>query len=151
LNPQRFKATIVPSGARAFIPLPFDPNEVWGARERHHVTGSVNGCALRGPLDSNGSQYFLPLGPSWRRDNGLEASDEVEVVLAPEGPQLGRLGTDITAALEAEPQAKSFFESLPTFYRKNFIRDIESAKRPETRARRIAEMVALLKEGKRQR
>ena len=50
-----------------------------------------------------------------------------------------------------EPAARRLFESLPTFYRKNFLRWIESAKRPETRARRIAETVATLKAGKRER
>src|SRR5881396_4666 len=109
---QRFTATIAASGTRAFIPLPFDPNESWGAKQRHYITGSVNGCTVRGSLDSNRAQYFLPLGAAWRRDNGLEAGDEVEVVLSPEGPQLERLAPDVAAALDAEPQARAFFESL---------------------------------------
>ena len=37
------------------------------------------------------------------------------------------------------------------FYRRNYVRWIESAKRPETRAARIADTVALLKAGKRQK
>jgi uncharacterized protein YdeI (YjbR/CyaY-like superfamily) len=40
---------------------------------------------------------------------------------------------------------------LATFYRNNYIRWIESAKRPETRRGRIAEMVDLLKAGTKQR
>ena len=151
MNTQRFKTTLAESGPRTFIPLPFDPNDVWGAKQRHYITGTINGCKLRGSLDSNGTQYFLPLGAAWRRDNGLEAGAEVAVVLSPEGPQSEGLSPDVAAALDAEPQAKAFFESLPTFYRKNFIRDIESAKRSETRSRRIAEMVRLLNEGKKQK
>ena len=58
---------------------------------------------------------------------------------------------DIAAALDADLEARRFFESLATFYRKNFIRWIECAKRPETRAKRIAEPVATLKSGKRER
>jgi hypothetical protein len=150
MTPQRFKATIIASGSRTLVPLPFDPNEVWGAKQRHYVTGSVNGCAIRGLLDSNGTEFYLPLGAAWRRDNGLEPGAEAEVILLPEGPQGDRLSPDVAAALDSEPEAKAFFESLATFYRKNFVRDIESAKRPETRARRIAEMVALLKAGRRQ-
>ena len=49
------------------------------------------------------------------------------------------------------PAAGRFFESLPTIYRKNFMRWIDGAKRPETRAKRIAETVATLKSGKRER
>lgn len=52
---------------------------------------------------------------------------------------------------DAEPEAKAFFDSLATFYRKNYIRWIESAKRPETRGARIAEMVTLLKAGQKQK
>jgi uncharacterized protein YdeI (YjbR/CyaY-like superfamily) len=61
------------------------------------------------------------------------------------------LAPDFATALESEPEARRFFESLPTFYRKNFVRWIEGSKRPETRAKRIADTVATLKAGKRER
>jgi uncharacterized protein YdeI (YjbR/CyaY-like superfamily) len=64
---------------------------------------------------------------------------------------VGPLAEDIAAALAAEPDARRFFESLATFYRKNFMRWIEGARRPETRAKRIAETVATLTSGKRER
>lgn len=41
-----------------------------------------------------------------------------------------------------------FFQSVAPFYRKNFLRWIDQAKRPETRAGRIAEMVKMLEEGR---
>jgi hypothetical protein len=151
LTTQRFKTTIASSGARTFIALPFNPDEVWGAKQRHHITGSVNGCPIRGPLGAEGTQFYLPLGAAWRRDNGLEAGAEVEVVLSPEGPQSARLSPDVAGALDGEPQAKAFFDALATFYRNNYIKWIESAKRPETRRARIDEMVALLKAGKKQK
>jgi uncharacterized protein YdeI (YjbR/CyaY-like superfamily) len=75
----------------------------------------------------------------------------VDVVLSPEGPQAEGLPTDVAGALDAEPQAKVFFESLATFYRNTYIKWIESARRPETRAARISEMVNLLKAGKKQK
>jgi len=61
------------------------------------------------------------------------------------------LGQDVDAALDAAPDARAFFESLPTFYRKDYARWLDSAKRPETRARRIEEFVALLRAGRRER
>ena len=73
------------------------------------------------------------------------------MVLSPEGPQSEGLSPDIASALNAEPQAKAFFESLATFYRNTYIKWIESAKKPETRRARIQEMVALLKAGKKQK
>jgi len=148
---QRFKTTVTKEGSRTYIPIPFDPNETWGVKQRHHITGSINGCAVRGSLGSDGSRYFLPLGAAWRRDTGLDAGVEVEVVLTPEGPQADALASDILAALESEPEARGFFEALATFYRNGYIRWIESAKRPETRSARIAEMLNLLKAGKKQR
>ena len=118
-------------------------------KQRHHITGSIDGRPVRGSLGSDGSQYFLPLGSAWRRDNGLEASTEVEVELMPEGPQSDTLAPDLLAALDSEPEARAFFESLATFYRKGYLRWIEgAARRPEVRRARIAELVELLKAGK---
>ena len=148
---QRFTTTIARSGSRTYLVIPFDPNETWGVKQRHYVTGSINGCPIRGSLGFDGSQFFLPLGAAWRRDTGVEVGATVEVVLAPEGPQVGTLAPDVMAALDAEPQAKLFFESLATFYRNTYIKWIESAKRPETRHARIAEMISLLNAGKKQR
>ena len=151
LSTKRFKTTIAKSGARTYVVIPFNPNEIWGVKHRHYVTGSINGCTIRGCLDSDGGQFFLPLGAAWRRDNGVEAGAKVEVVLAPEGPQSDSLSPDVVAALNTEPQARTFFDSLATFYRNTYIRWIESAKRPETRNARIAQMIGLLKAGKKQR
>jgi len=70
---------------------------------------------------------------------------------SPGGPQVDNVGADIAAALEVGPEAQAFFEGLAGFYRRNFIRWIDGAKRPVTRAAPIAEMVNLLKDGKRQK
>jgi hypothetical protein len=151
MTTQRFKAMVAKEGTRTFIAIPFNPNEVWGVKQRHHITGTINGCRVRGPLGSDGSQYFLPLGAVWRQDNGVEAGAEVEVELTPEGPQTDALAPELLAALEREPQARAFFESLATFYRKGYLRWIEGARRPEIRSARIAELLGLLKAGKKQR
>ena len=151
MSTQSFKTTISRSGTRTFIPIPFNPNDVWGVKQRHHITGTVNGYGVRGSLGSDGKQYFLPLGAAWRRGCGLDAGAEVDVVLSPEGPQSESLASDVASALDAEPQAKAFFESLATFYRNTYIKWIESAKRPETRSARINEMIELLKAGRKQK
>jgi uncharacterized protein YdeI (YjbR/CyaY-like superfamily) len=58
----------------------------------------------------------------------------------------------VTAALEAEPEAGVFFDSLAQFYRRAYLRCIDGTKRrPEARAERITEMVTLLKAGKKER
>jgi hypothetical protein len=147
-TPQRFAGTIAESGARAFVELPFDPDEVWGAKDRHYVAGSVATRSFRGVLERTALGHVLPLGPSWRRDNGLAPGVTVDVELAPEGPLVESLDADIAAALDAAPSAGRLFRSMAPFYRKNFVRWITTAKRPETRAARGAEMVKLLSAGR---
>jgi Bacteriocin-protection, YdeI or OmpD-Associated/Domain of unknown function (DUF1905) len=148
---QSFHATVQKQGSRVFIALPFDPQGVWGKKQRHYIRGTINGAMIRGSLGSDGDTYFLPLGAAWRRDCGLEAGTTVTVVLWPEGPQQETLAEDIATALAQEPTAAEFFASLATFYRNTYIKGIESAKRPETRTKRIEEMIELLRAGKRQK
>jgi bacteriocin resistance YdeI/OmpD-like protein/uncharacterized protein DUF1905 len=151
MRTRKFKTTVTVSGKRVFVPIPFDPNEAWGTKQRHYVTGTINGYTIRGSLGSDGTHYFLPLGAAWRRGNEVEAGKAISVALTPEGPQQESLTQDIASALAGEPAALAFFESLATFYRNTYIKWIESAKRPETRAARIAEMILLLKAGKKQK
>ena len=95
--------------------------------------------------------WLLQLGPTWCRAPGFDPGDEVAVVMAPEGPHSTTMGSDVTAAFATEPAAARFFDSLPSFYRNNHARWIESAKRPETRAKRIAAVVDLSRRGQRER
>ncbi len=53
---------------------------------------------------------------------------------------------DLQRALDANPEAKAFFETLKGANRYAIIYRVHDAKRPETRARRIAEYVAMLAE-----
>ena len=151
---REFQATIQTwTNDRAYIEAPFDPGEVWGMKERHHVTGSINGRSWRGPLEElAGGRWILSLGPAWLRGLGLQPGDEVTVSLSPEGPQRDSLPPDLAAALEAEPEAGAFFDSLATFYRKGYLRWLEgAARRPQVRTERIQELISLLKAGKKTR
>jgi hypothetical protein len=137
---------------RVFVPVPFDPDEVWGAKARHHVTGTVNGIRVRGVVEAFGPDRGIALGPAWRRDRGLGPGDQVDVSVSPEGPQRDDLAEDIAAALAANPDAATFFDSLAQFYRRAYLRWIDGTKnRPDRRAARIAEMVTLLAAGTKQR
>jgi Bacteriocin-protection, YdeI or OmpD-Associated/Domain of unknown function (DUF1905) len=138
--------------SRVYLVLPFNPERVWGPRERYHVRGTINDRGVRGALERFDKGYFLPLGPAYRRGAGLHAGDLVIAKLVPEGPQRETLAADIRAALDADPEAARFFDGLATFYRKNYLRWIDATKRSaETRAQRIAEFVGLMKEGRKER
>jgi hypothetical protein len=149
---QRFTTTPRRQAGAILVDLPFDPARTWGKRSRYHITGTVGGVKVRGPLQADDDGFVLRLGPAWVRDCGIAPDAEVEVVLSPEGPQQETLADDLTRALDAEPAARDFFDSLATFYRKAYLSWVDATKRnPEERARRIAELIELLKAGKKQR
>ena len=54
---------------------------------------------------------------------------------------------ELSDALEQNRKAKAFFEKLAPSYQKHFIGWLATAKRPETRAKRLKESLALLARG----
>ena len=63
------------------------------------------------------------------------------------GPATARVPDDLAAALAAEPKAETMFGRLTSQNRYAILHRIEAVKRPETRARKIAEFVAMLARG----
>ena len=55
---------------------------------------------------------------------------------------------DLKRALGRNPRARSAFDAFPPSHRREYVEWIEEAKRPETRARRIATAVEWIAEGK---
>lgn len=64
-----------------------------------------------------------------------------------DGPASATVPDDFQAALDREPAAKAFFESLNRSTRFAILYRIQSAVRPETRARRINNLVEMLARG----
>jgi uncharacterized protein YdeI (YjbR/CyaY-like superfamily) len=64
-------------------------------------------------------------------------------------PVASRVPPDLARTLDGEPSARAFFEALAPSYRRMALLWIADAKRPETRSRRIAELVARSKRGER--
>jgi hypothetical protein len=153
VEPRRFTVMVAAAGrGRLFVPVPFDPDQVWGTKRRHHVTGTVDGMRVRAVIEPAGEGYGFTLGSAWQHGCGIAVDDEVSVAIEPEGPQRDGLADDIAAALQANPEAGLFFDSLAQFYRRAYLRWIDATKRrPEQRAERIAEMVKLLNAGVKQR
>ncbi len=153
MGSQSFRAVIAPGpGDSAVIAMPFDPDELWGAKADHPVGGTIGDCRVRARLVRAGSDWVLTLAPKRLLGLGLAIGDEVAVELAPEGPQRGELADDIATALAASPAAAAFFDTLAQFYRKAYLRYIDATtRRPEVRVARITEVVALLAEGIKER
>lgn len=75
-----------------------------------------------------------------KADGSWESIDDVEDMVMP---------ADLATALETDPDALTFWEALPAGQRKISLYWIGSAKRPETRAKRIAETIAAAREQRR--
>jgi hypothetical protein len=132
------------------IPLPFDPAAVWGERERYYLAGWIEQYPMRATV-AGGAEPVMQLGPAWCRDPRVGAGAILTIRLHPEGPQLETVSSDLAEAIRADPQASRFFESLATHYRKNYLSWVESAKHPETRSRRVVEVVQALAARRRER
>lgn len=153
IRSQAFTTTLeaLPKG-KARVPVPFDPDEVWGTKREHHVGGTIAGMSVRGTIAHDASGWSFSLGPAWLRDCPVGVGERVEVVIVPEGPQRSDLAPDLAAALDANPAAGAFFDTLAQFYRKGYLRWIDGTnRRPEQRAARIGEVVRLLNEGIKER
>jgi uncharacterized protein YdeI (YjbR/CyaY-like superfamily) len=95
---------------------------------------------------------MIPLSAEHRAHAGVAAGDEVEVHI--ESDTAARdvtLPSDLAEALREDGPAQSFFESLAYTHRKEWIRWIEEAKKPDTRANRVEVAVEALGAGKRNR
>ena len=135
---QRFGTHITAGpGGRAEIVVPFDPDQVWGAKAEHPVGGTINGRRIGGGLHRQ-----RRLGVRGDPDVGARrrgpADSDVTVELAPEGPQRGDLADDVAAALEASPAAAAFFDTLAQFYRKAYLRWIDATTRRPGCVRRVS-------------
>jgi uncharacterized protein YdeI (YjbR/CyaY-like superfamily) len=63
-------------------------------------------------------------------------------------PSVARVPLYIQRALKSHPAARNYFESLAPSYRRLYITWIDSAKRQETKMRRLQEAISLLAAGK---
>lgn len=75
MGAERFGARVT-AGPRghAVITVPFDPDQVWGAKAGHPVGGTINGRPVRGRITSGGSGWVFTLTPMWARDAGVAAA-----------------------------------------------------------------------------
>lgn len=79
-QPQRFTVTVAAvSNGRVQIPVPFDPDTVWGIKPRHHIAGTINHMRARGVIEASTDGFGFTLGPAWLRYSGLAAGDVVSV------------------------------------------------------------------------
>lgn len=146
---QRFTATLeTGSGGGAFVTIPFDVESVWGTRGRVKVRATIDGRPYRGSVTPMGGRHVLGILKAIREELGKSTGDPVEIVLERDlEERTVEVPPDFLEALATQPQAAAFFEGLAFTYRKEYVRWINDAKRPETRARRLAKALDKLENG----
>ena len=146
-----FRATIVLGGKTATgIPVPADVVEGLAAGKRPPVVVTVAGYTYRTTVAPYTGEYFVPLAAEHREAAGVAAGQEVDVRIELDtAPRDTALPDDLDAALD--DAARSHFHSLAPSHRKEWVRWVEEAKKPETRAARIERTAAALRAGRKAR
>ena len=141
-----FKTTIVRNGSMCFIPLTFDPKEVFG-KVRAPVTVTLNGYTYRSTIAAMGGPPAIPLRKSHRDAAGLEGGETLEVRLDLDTEKREvKPPADLARALQSVHGATDKWKRLSYSHQREHVEAIESAKKPETRARRIAAAVRLVQQ-----
>ena len=145
----RFRTTVELGGKTATgIAVPDEVVEELGSGKRPAVTVTINSHTYRSTVATMGGRFMLPLSAENRQGAGVVAGDEVEVeVTLDTAPREISVPDDLAAALADAPEAKAFFESLSYSRQRRWVLQIEAAKKPETRQRRVADTVAKLAAG----
>jgi hypothetical protein len=147
MGAQRFKATLEQHGSGTVVVVPFDLKDAFGSG-RPPVRATVNGYTFRTTLFTMGGRALLGLNRDVREAAGVESGQEVSVELARDDePRTVEVPRDLAAALEADATVRETFDGLSYTHKKEYVRWIEGAKRHETRSRRIAKAVEMLRKG----
>ncbi|MCC3214059.1 YdeI/OmpD-associated family protein [Chryseobacterium sp. X308] len=155
MNPERieFTAIIQQNGAMnaAFVEFPFSTEELF------HKKGQVKIKALfddkveyRGSLAKMKSDcHILGLTQEIRKQLGKTFGDEVSVSLIEDKEErVVEIADDIALVFKENPGAKALFDAMSYTHRKEYIRWIEEARKPETRENRKMKMIRMILEGK---
>jgi uncharacterized protein YdeI (YjbR/CyaY-like superfamily) len=95
-------------------------------------------------------EFWIPLAAEHREAAGVRAGDEITVGIELDtAPREVPLPDDLDAAMD--DQARSAYEGMAFTHRKEWVRWVEEAKKPETRAARIEKTVESLRAGKKTR
>ena len=137
--------TVVKSEGKtaAGIVVPPEIVEALGSGRNPKVKVSVNGYTFRGTVQVSNGRFMLSFSSDKREASGVKGGDPVEVTLELDTePRTVEVPEDLSAALSAKAGAMEAFEALAYSRRKEFVRQVNEAKAQETRARRIAGIVA---------
>lgn len=146
----RFRAIVQLNGKTATgVQVPPEVVESLGSSKRPSVRVTINGYTYRSTVAPMGGAFMLPVSAEVREGARVAAGDEVEVDLELDAePREVSVPPDLAEALAGDTDARRFFESLSYSNTRRVVLPIEEAKTAETRQRRIAKAVSMLREGR---
>jgi len=146
----KFRTTIKQGGKTATgIRVPVEIVEGLGSGKRPPVRVTINGFTYRSTVAVLGGSYMVGVSAENRAGTGVAGGDtvDVDIELDTDSREVA-VPPDFAAALAAEPRAGETFEGLSYSNRSWHVLSIEGAKTDETRQRRIAKSVEMLREGR---
>jgi hypothetical protein len=140
-----FRCEVEPTEPMRGLEVPAEVVEALGGGERPPVTIVVNGHSWRSRIAKMRGRYLIGFSKANRAAAGVDTGDQVEVAVELDTePRVIAEPEDLTRALDADPAARAAWDALAPSHRRRHIHAIESAKKPETRARRIEKALAEL-------
>lgn len=144
-----FTTTVLKDTEKNATGLPLPPEQViaLGKGKKPPVKITLNGYTYRTTVAVMSDIFIVPLNAEHREAAGVKAGDKVEVTLELDTePRTVEIPADLAAALSKKEGALATFNALAYSVRKEHVRQVETAKAEETRARRIAGIVAKMTE-----
>jgi hypothetical protein len=129
----------------AGVTLPASVKEKLGiAKARMPIAGTADGVPFRTSAMNMGTGHCFVFTRQLREATGKRAGDPVRFeIWKDDAPRTVEVPRDLARALSEDARAKENFAALSFTHRKEFARWVEEAKRPQTRARRIAKAVQM--------
>ena len=146
----RFRTTILQSDKTATgIEVPPAVVEALGAGKRPPVRVTINGFTYRSTVAVMGGRYLIGVSAAVRAATGLKGGDPISVNLkVADTPREVEVPLDFAAAMDEHAPAREFFDQLSNSMQRYHVDNINAAKSPQTRQRRIDKSVALFLAGK---
>ena len=146
----KFHTTILQTGKNTCgIEVPPEVVEGLGAGKRPAVSVTLNGYTYRSSIAVMGGKYMIGVSSAVREASGVSGGEEMDVeVELDTAPREVTLPDDFAAALNADAEAKRFFETLSYSNKRRIVEPIGEIKNAETRQRRIEKTITNLREGK---
>ena len=148
-RPVTFTATIE-AGDRggAFVFVPFDVKETFGSG-RPKVRALIDGHEYRGSLANMGQGHVLGIRKDVRAAIGKDVGDEVRIeVELDTAPREVTIPPELVDAFATAPDAAERYASLSYTHRREYAEWVGEAKKQETRDRRAAKAIEMIREGK---